>query len=480
MEKKIKGSKRGLTFSFRKTKNFEPGSHYRYIIKPDFNEIVIIPSEDGGNTISRKKSGLEIKSLIDLRSKEIKALISEASFMKISIEEDEIVIKVVKEQKNIISLALKKQEEKYIRIPRTLLKAAGAETVSISTGGSSTSSLFQDKNLSSDISDVIRVISLFSGAGMLDYSFMQNPKFDIVYAAEYNKDALETYRKNIGNHIAQVDIRDLKGDELPAADIIIGGPPCQPFSNANRHESARGILHKEGDMFWHYIRLVKECGVKAFLIENVPALLSEKFSYYMDTLRTELPDFKIVSKVVTDSDLGGYTKRKRSVVVGSRIGEPCLPELKLRPERTVKDALLKVDDTWPNATDITKSNDLVKKKISMIPEGGNWMDLPPEYWTRSVHSNMYRRLDRNKPSVALANWRKYLLSPPKWDNTDKWDRILSVSEAAALQGFGKDFVFTGSMDAKQQQVANGVTVAIGNYVRWVIENLFSNFKPVFC
>lgn len=108
----------------------------------------------------------------------------------------------------------------------------------------------------------------------------------------------------------------------------------------------------------------------------------------------------------------------------------------------------------------------------MIPEGGNWRDLPKEMWTKSVHSNMYRRLDRKKPSIAIANWRKYLLSPPKWDDSGDWDRILSVSEAAALQGFEKDFVFCGSMNAKQQQVANGVTYAIGRFIKDLVKKLF--------
>ena len=81
MEKRIKGSKRGLTFSFPKTERFTPGTHYRYIILPEEKKIVIVPSETGGNTISRKISGETVKSLIDLRSSEIKSMIQEADFV---------------------------------------------------------------------------------------------------------------------------------------------------------------------------------------------------------------------------------------------------------------------------------------------------------------------------------------------------------------------------------------------------------------
>lgn len=471
--KEIKKSNRGLTFSFHGKEKFQPGAHYRYVIEK--NRIVIAPSEDGGNIISRKRSGLKIKSLIDLRSREVRELVSTADHMEIEFCDDMICVYIVREKgsENIISLENERTRISELHISRELLLAAGCESdVVIPSGNATVIEKTDGKEHQREISDVIRVISLFSGAGMLDKSFLGNGHFDIVYAADYEPDAVRTYQRNIGNHIERVDIRTLKGDMLPKADIIIGGPPCQPFSNANRHERSRGIAHPEGDMFLHYLRLVKECGVKAFFIENVPFLLSSKCSGYMDVLREELSEYEIASGVITDSDVGGFTIRKRAFVVGSRIGTPVIPDLKFRPVRCVKDALSRVDETWPNFSDITKSNDVVRKKISMIPEGGNWKDLPEEMWTKSVHSNMYRRLDRNKPSITLANWRKFLLSPPKWDDSDKWDRILSVSEAAALQGLSKDFEFVGSMHAKQQMAANGVTMALGKFARNIIERLF--------
>lgn len=82
MEKKIKGSKRGLTFSFISENGaFAPGSRYRYVIDKDAGRIVILPSKDGGNTVSRKRSGLRIKSLIDLRSRDILELVSASDHM---------------------------------------------------------------------------------------------------------------------------------------------------------------------------------------------------------------------------------------------------------------------------------------------------------------------------------------------------------------------------------------------------------------
>ena len=476
--KEIKKSNRGLTFSFHGTEKFQPGAHYRYVIEK--NRIVIAPSDEGGNVISRKRSGLKIKSLIDLRSREVREVVSTADHMEIEFCDDMICVYIIKakDSEKIISFEKEKNHISELYLAKELLMAAGCEKeIVIPTADHCVITDSKIKEHHRELTDVIRVISLFSGAGMLDKAFLENGHFDIVYAADYEQDAVKTYQKNIGEHIERVDIRTLKGDMIPKADIIIGGPPCQPSSNANRHAGARGILHPEGDMFSHYVRLVKECGVKAFFIENVPFLLTGKCSDYMDLLKEKLSEYEIVSGVITDCDVGGFTKRKRAFVIGSKVGTPVIPDIRFRPVRCVKDALSKVDESWPNFFDITKSSEHVRKKISLIPEGGNWKDLPEELWTKSIHSNMYRRLDRNKPSITLANWRKFLLSPPKWDDSDKWDRILSVSEASALQGFSKDFEFLGTMNAKQQMVANGVTMALGKFARSIIEHLFTMPVP---
>lgn len=375
---KIKGSRRGLTFSFvSQETDFIPGTHYRYAVYPDEGRVVILPSTDGGNTVSKKKVGLQMKSLIDLRSKEIRELTAKADRMEIEFCDGYIEVSMIAKAENQICAVIGK-----IAVAPQLAKAAGCEAAEFVQSKLPRIHPWTDERVHKEIPDVIRTISLFSGAGMLDYAFAKDPCFEIVYAAEYAHDAVTTYRGNIGDHIHECDIRSLHGSDFPKADLMIGGPPCQPFSAANRHDSARGDNHPEGDMFKHYLRLIRESGVKAFLIENVPALLSDKGRYYLDLIRHMLPDFTTKSKLITDCDVGGYTKRKRAIIIGSRIGEPMIPELFFKPARTVGDALRNVDHSWPNAEDITVSSETVKRKISMIPEGGNWRDLPEEYWTK--------------------------------------------------------------------------------------------------
>jgi len=430
---------------------------------------MILPSKDGGNTVSRKRSGLRIKSLIDLRSRDILELVSASDHMEIEFQEECILVAIHQKAESG-----RQAEIRYLNLIPELLMAAGNEDAAINhiCRHMPQAGPWEDSVLKKQVPDVLRVISLFSGAGMLDHEFAKDPRFEIVYAAEYDHDAVSTYRQNIGSQIAECDIRTLSGQDLPKADIIIGGPPCQPFSNANRHEDSRGSLHPEGDMFAHYLRLVRECGVKAFLIENVPGLLSAAMGHYMDLIKSMLPDYSVSAKVITDCDLGGYTKRKRAVLIGSKGETPVIPDVKMRPVRTAGEALSRVKPDWPNFSDVTVSSEWVRKKISMIPEGGNWHDLPEKYWTKSVHSNMYRRVDRNQPSISIANWRKFLLSPPKWTDSAEWDRILTVSEAAALQGLDKYFVFSGSLNSMQQQVANGVTAAIARFCKNILAGLF--------
>jgi DNA (cytosine-5)-methyltransferase 1 len=490
IEKKLKASKRGITFSFDGFGKFSPGKKYRYILDRDNNKLLIIPVENDekGLKISRKKGKGKIKALFDLRSKEIREVIGNAQFLEVKITDDEIVVSAYQKikssvTKKVTSLSSQLHHIASYRVAPELLKASGYTGAfqQLSLEDVFGSLYEQNVTISNDVKrnlpQVLKVISLFSGAGMLDYPFHTDDNFEIVYAAEYNEDAVKTYRKNIGNHIHQLDIRTLKGSDLPNADVMIAGPPCQPYSGEN-HSEKKSENHEEGDMLKEYIRLIRETDMKLFFIENVPKFLTDSFSENMRYIKEHLPEYEITAKVVTDSDVGGYTNRKRAFVFGSRIGKVEIPNLVMRPVKTVHDALKKVTDKWANYYDITKSGDDVQKRISLIPEGGNWEDLPEEYRTKAVHSNMYRRLDRNQPSVTICNWRKYLLSPPKYDSSDYWDRILSVAEAAALSGLDKDFCFYGKLSSKQQQVGNGVPYALGKFVKRIIKKTYDTYNVI--
>ena len=128
---------------------------------------------------------------------------------------------------------------------------------------------------------------------------------------------------------------------------------------------------------------------------------------------------------------------------------------------TAGDALGKVDATWPNYADISTPNEATRKRMSFVPQGGNYTSIPEEYRTDSKnrHSCTYRRLAWNEPSPTIVNWRKPPLIHPLEDRT------LSVAEAKALQGLPKAFRVCGTLGQKQQQIGNCVPVAIGRYIK---------------
>ncbi len=194
--------------------------------------------------------------------------------------------------------------------------------------------------------------------------------------------------------------------------------------------------------------------------KNVPGLLSAKNGEYLSLIKKELSEFEISTGIVNDLEQGGYQKRNRAFIIGSKIGRVDIPIPVYEPHEfnTVKDALSKVDPSWPNYYDVSTPRDETLKRMKYVPQGGNWRDIPNVFKTRAVHSNSYRRLSFDEPSITLVNYRKPVIIHPIEN------RILTVSEAAALTGLEKDYTFKGTLSSKQQQVGNAVPINMGKAI----------------
>lgn len=463
---RIKTSKRGLTFSFQANEHFTVGSRYRYILDVAKNEIVIVPDVHGTNTVSRK--GPNHKPLIDIRSSDVKELIAMASYLEIRIEADQIQVSAVKEvpgvadQTTDMELAelISREEHHTVTFDRSLLLHNDpAIYQALETAG-----LFSGIT-ANDISCVFDVISLFSGAGLLDYPFHMDRAFDIKAAVDFDEDACETYRCNIGNHILCADMREVEPDMLHCQkpDLIIGGPCCQGYSNANRHNIQSKTAEEKRSLVDDYNRIVKAKQPYLFVIENVPQFITKEKGKYLERVLSSLPEYRITYQIVSDLEVGGYTKRRRMILIGSRIGKVIIPDVELSSHRTAGDALVKVDDTWFNVGDITKPGTDTMRKMSFVRPGHNYKDIP-EMKDLNRHSDTYRRLAMDEPAPTIVNWRKVNMMPPVGN------RILSVSEVAALMGLPKKFHLFGSLNSKQQQLGNGVTIAIASFVKALVKN----------
>lgn len=481
MIKKIKKSSRGLTFSLPELKI---GSRYQYRIDIKNKQVIMVPNENGAVIVSKKKSGDNIKPLLDLRKSEIRDLVSKADYIELELFANgnivaKIVQKIKSQKSNIISLQeiIGNKVSEFLITPE-LLQASGSPRY-ISSGCSQKSiqddtyfeylyqsipSYFKNKKPErKEIKRVYDVISLFSGAGMFDKAFL-GERFRFVYGIDFEPAAVETYKRNIGNHIECRDIRTVSPEELPSCDVVIGGPCCQAYSSANRHNQNTEEAEEKRLLIDDYIRLTKAKNPKVWVIENVPEIMTKDQGFYLQRILDGLSEYEVSAVIVNDSKVGGYSKRKRAIIIGSKIGKIELPE-QCESEKTVREALSKVDASWYNYNDVTIPREDTRFRMSFVPQGGNWRDIPKEYtpmYGEKTHSSIMRRLKEDEPSITLTNYRKSnILHPTE-------DRILTVSEAAAISGLDKDFEFLGSLSEKQQMVANGVTQAVGRFVKHTI------------
>ncbi len=164
-----------------------------------------------------------------------------------------------------------------------------------------------------------KIASLFSGCGGLDLGFIKSG-FEVVWANDFFKEAVETYQKNIGNHIIYGDITKIPSEIIPDdIDVLLGGFPCQGFSVANTKrsmEDQRNFLYKE------LLRLIKDKKPKFFIGENVKGLLSIQKGKVINMI---INDFKSLGydveyRLLKASDYGVPQNRERVVIIGNRLG----------------------------------------------------------------------------------------------------------------------------------------------------------------
>ena len=326
-------------------------------------------------------------------------------------------------------------------------------------------------------------MDLFSGAGGLSLG-AQNAGFEIVVAIEKDFASAQTFKKNhadtcvINDDIRNIDTRKL--DVKPF--IIFGGPPCQGFSISNT--LTRNTENKKNYLFEEFVRFVKDLSPDWFLFENVEGIVS--FNKGATIKHIELCfrniGYSVKSKVVCASDYGVPQNRNRFIMVGNRINVdfefPKAQKKKISVEDAISDLPELENGAWlekgiykkaeanyakkmrkkskyPTQNYVSKNSDYVIERYSYIGHGQNWRAIPPHLMrnyknTNNCHSGIYKRLDPNKPSVVISNYRKNMLIHP-FQN-----RGLSVREAARLQSFPDTFVFEGSIQKIQQQIGNAV------------------------
>ena len=244
----------------------------------------------------------------------------------------------------------------------------------------------------------MKIISLFSGCGGLDLGLIQAGN-TIIWANDIDKDACATYRENIGNHIICDDIKNIDVSTLPDADVVVGGFPCQGFSQANRLRTLNDDRNKLYRFFYNTI-LIKQ--PKFFIAENVKGILSlGKGSAIKQIVSDfEAAGYIISVHLVNMADYGVPQTRQRVIIVGQRIDLG--KELHFRfpkPTHSKNGELLK----WVS----------IKEAIDYFPdpnaENGVLNHIYSAYKVEFRNFTGHRKTDPDKPSptiLARGNGRK--------------------------------------------------------------------------
>ncbi len=292
----------------------------------------------------------------------------------------------------------------------------------------------------------MNVISLFSGAGGLDLGF-KKAGFNILWANEYDKTIWETYEKNHNIPLDKRDIRNISSDDIPECDGIIGGPPCQSWSEAG---AQRGIEDNRGKLFYEFIRILKDKRPKFFVAENVSGMLSK---LHKEAVQNILSHFDAVGYNVTvnlanAANYGVPQDRKRVFYIGFRKDlniDYNFPE-PLNYKLTLKDAIWDLKDTAIKAKDKNKTNgsdcivpnhEYMNGGFSTIYMSRNRVRGWDEQSFTIQAGGRHAPIHPQAPKMILVEKNKRIFVPGK----ESLYRRLSVRECARIQTFPDEFIF---------------------------------------
>jgi len=323
-----------------------------------------------------------------------------------------------------------------------------------------------------EIVDKLKVISLFSGSGGLDLGFLATGKFEVIFANDLNQYACATYSNNIGKHIVCEDISKLI--ELPNADIIIGGPPCQGFSTAN---PLRSFDDPRNQLFKEYARIIKEVNPKLFLMENVSGMVTMDNGRVFELIKKDLSNcgYTLYDSLLNAKKYGVPQSRRRMIIIGVRndISEKFeFPKPTHNDNNYISVGETIIDNPIPKNSPNHKVSNLTELNLSRlkhIPEGGSMRDCPKELQNNSDLNRAMRRLHSKKESHAIVH-----------NNCDHYyhpteDRRITIREMARIQCYPDDYIFYGSKSEQSRQVGNSVPVELG---KALAKSIYSFLKDI--
>lgn len=370
---------------------------------------------------------------------------------------------------------------------------------------------------------VFTVIDLFCGAGGFSQGFYQ-AGFKVLLGIDNDEEAIKTYGSNFPNSKSILaDMRKMTGSsilslarvEADKVDVIIGGPPCQGFSLSGKRE----IDDERNSLYLSFHRIVDEIRPKIFVMENVPGMVNLFKGQIKEKIISDFEKigYKVFLKILTASDYGVPQHRKRAFFVGlnlDKYSEECfeypLPEygdgenlnglFPLKPFVTTEQAISDLDfvpddeilqgpidyrkapeneyqksmrtgSRSLNNHEIILHKEKTRKIVSMVPDGGNYKDLPQELWTtRKVHI-AWTRMNSKKPCFTIDTGHNHHFHY-------RANRVPTVRESARIQSFPDKFIFTGKKTSQLRQVGNAVPPLMAEALAKKITEKLEELKDV--
>lgn len=352
----------------------------------------------------------------------------------------------------------------------------------------------------------LRMIDLFAGCGGMSVGFTQEG-FTSSLAVEWDRAAASTYAANFGeDHTFWADIADVPDDAIPDADVVIGGPPCQGFSNLG----SKDVDDPRNQLWKQYLRFVQVARPDVFVLENVERFSkSSEFQLLLaESDHGMIADYELTTGVLLAANYGVAQRRPRTIVIGSRIGKIALPSPThakvpvgdLTPWETVASRIRGLPER-PDHVDMPESRatffgrqiagefkgvdlhfarqprQLSLDRYDHVPPGGGRFDVPdhllPRCWREKAAgtTDVMGRMQWDAPSLTI---RTEFFKPekgqylhPQWDplNRDnRVNRVITHYEASLLQDFPSDFMWCGSKTEIAKQIGNAVPAGLARAV----------------
>ena len=358
----------------------------------------------------------------------------------------------------------------------------------------------------SEILSIMKFIDLFCGCGGLSEGF-RLAGYDCVAGIDNNAAAIKTFKRNfpeakaLCKDLLSVDSEQILKElgPLDDIDVIIGGPPCQGFSSANRYKNE--TADPRNKLFFQFVKFVDIAKPKVVLIENVRGIITSDNGYAKDRIYEIFQErgYKVNHQILDASEYGVPQKRLRNffVIVRKDAFDFSLVE-KSSKKTTVKEAIGElyelnspgnegalIDYPVDAKTDYQKylrkgslglmNHDVrypaekVQERISFVPQGGNWRDVPNHLWPTdrdNRHSSAYKRLCEEDVSCTIdtGNNHSNYFHP-------LYNRLPTVREAARLQSFPDSFIFEGNRSEQYRQVGNAVPPMLARQIALAIKKV---------